>query len=101
MASKSALSGYQDGKTTLLRRVSAQPLVAQLLLDEYEKLAALYARCADDAIVAGKRGARADGLPIGRVVPSPSKRVVKQHLCDALAKIRLLGTARACRSFEA
>ena len=55
----------------MARRNCARPLVAQLLLDNYDKLAALYERCADDAIDASKRGARAAVLPTGRVMPSP------------------------------
>ena len=63
--------GFKNDKTTMARRNCAQPLIAQLLLDNYDKLAALYERCADDAIDASKRGARAAVLPPGRVVPSP------------------------------
>ena len=70
---KNALQGYQDGRTILIRRVSAQPLVAQPLLEEYDKarrdLRALRRR-------RDPRESRSAGLPIGRVVPSPLKRVL-------------------------
>ena len=86
------------------------PLVARLLLDNFEKLCVAYTRGVESAIDASAASARAAGLPAGRVVLTPGKAALKIRVSEqdvelgrattrARQQAHRLATARAnCRA---